>query len=178
MACAWLRRRTAGSGELRRRTATPATSSALAMSEEHLRKRRARVGEYGEGSVAFYRRGRGGERDAREIMGRRRSSLAIDGVGFTEKVMEEKRLLWRSITQGEQRTVAAVFARVLGRHWACRVVPARARFLASRAGHADVASSCGFGRGGARARCRAPGTLASRHRGGSVAVGRAGRRSA
>jgi hypothetical protein len=86
-------------------------------------------------------------------MGRRRSSLAIDGVGFTEKVMEEKRLLWRSITQGEQRTVAAVFARVLGRHWACRVVPARARFLASRAGHADVASSRGFGRGGAGARC-------------------------
>jgi hypothetical protein len=98
-------------------------------------------------------------------MGRRRSSLAIDGVGFLliieEGNGEKKQSSLKLHEIGDEERSRGVGCRrfgcgfgLLGRHWACRVMPARARFLASRAGHADVASSRGFGRGGAGARCR------------------------
>jgi hypothetical protein len=55
MAIAWLQRRTAGSGELRRRTATPATNGTSDERGELEREASSGRKEKGESSAAFYR---------------------------------------------------------------------------------------------------------------------------
>jgi hypothetical protein len=82
---AYLRRQTASSGELRRRTATSGDEQCTGERGELERGASSARGEWERGSVSFYREREGrGKGDAREVMGRRRPSLAIDGVGYKE----------------------------------------------------------------------------------------------
>jgi hypothetical protein len=83
MAIAWLWRRTAGSGELRRRTATPATNDTS--DERGELEREASLGrrEKRESSaVPFYREQEGEKESARETSMASGASSAINGFGY------------------------------------------------------------------------------------------------